>query len=224
MTSYNTGMPSWNQQSCGPFIHLLIFNKGCFRNRALVFESQCLVVTQAKHCIVLCVSITKSQSNLYWNRCIWWANSVSWAGPARFTGMARLTPCFLVKLSLCWSKGRADPLAEISVRATGISSAWLLIQTQQKLYKDTRHLSRASPIERGSQANSAGSLHINSFNSVIARQKLSWWLYSQKCLFSNARKIHDMTNFPLHRMSLDWVAKIYVFVQKTNRMVRSGIA
>ena len=46
------------------------FNKGCFGNRALVFESHCLVVTQAKHCIVFCVSMTKSQSNLYWNRCI----------------------------------------------------------------------------------------------------------------------------------------------------------
>ena len=29
-------------------------------------------------------------------------------------------------------KGRADPLAEISFRANGISSAWLLIQRQQK--------------------------------------------------------------------------------------------
>ena len=47
------------------------FNKGCLRNRALVFESHCLVVTQAKHCIVFCVSMTKSKSNLYWNRCIW---------------------------------------------------------------------------------------------------------------------------------------------------------
>ena len=28
------------------------FNKGCFGNRALVFESHCLVVTQAKHCIL----------------------------------------------------------------------------------------------------------------------------------------------------------------------------
>ena len=43
------------------------FNKGCFGNRALVIESHCLVVTQAKHCIVFCVSMTKSQSNLYWN-------------------------------------------------------------------------------------------------------------------------------------------------------------
>ena len=33
------------------------FNKGCFGNRALVFESHCLVVTQAKHCIVFCVSL-----------------------------------------------------------------------------------------------------------------------------------------------------------------------
>ena len=32
-----------------------------------------------------------------------------------------------------------DPLAEISFRATGISSACLLIQTRQKFYKDTRH-------------------------------------------------------------------------------------
>ena len=39
------------------------FNKGCFGNH-------CLVVTQAKHCIVFCVSMTKSQSNLYWNRCM----------------------------------------------------------------------------------------------------------------------------------------------------------
>ena len=46
------------------------FNKGCFGNRALIFESYCLVVTQAKHCIVFCVSMTKSRSNLYWNRCI----------------------------------------------------------------------------------------------------------------------------------------------------------
>ena len=47
------------------------FNKGCFGNRALIFESYCLVVTQAKHCIVFCVSMTKSQSNLYWNRCMY---------------------------------------------------------------------------------------------------------------------------------------------------------
>jgi len=33
------------------------FNKGCLGNRALVFESHCLVVTQAKHCIVFCVSL-----------------------------------------------------------------------------------------------------------------------------------------------------------------------
>ena len=41
------------------------FNRGCFGNRALVFESNSLVVTQAKDCIVLCVSMTKSKSNLY---------------------------------------------------------------------------------------------------------------------------------------------------------------
>ena len=46
------------------------FNKGCFGNHALVFENYCLVVTQAKHCIVFCVLMTKSQSNLYWNRCM----------------------------------------------------------------------------------------------------------------------------------------------------------
>ena len=46
------------------------FNKGFFGNHALVFENYCLVVTQAKHCIVFCVLMTKSQSNLYWNRCM----------------------------------------------------------------------------------------------------------------------------------------------------------
>ena len=46
------------------------FNKGCFGNRALVFERYCWVLTQAMHFIVFCVSMTKSQSNLYWNRCM----------------------------------------------------------------------------------------------------------------------------------------------------------
>ena len=46
------------------------FNKGCFGNRALVCESHCLVVSQAKHFIVFRISMTKSQSNLYWNRCM----------------------------------------------------------------------------------------------------------------------------------------------------------
>ena len=36
------------------------FNKDCFGNDDLVFESHFLVVTQAKHCILLCVSMTKS--------------------------------------------------------------------------------------------------------------------------------------------------------------------
>lgn len=36
------------------------FNKDCFGNYDLVFESHFLVVTQAKHCILLCVSMTKS--------------------------------------------------------------------------------------------------------------------------------------------------------------------
>ena len=130
MTSYNTGMPSWNQQSWGPFKY---------------------------------------------------GEPIQLAGLTCFTGMARLTPCFLVKLWLCRYKGRADPLAEISARATGISSASLLIQTQQKLYRDTRHLSRASPIKRGNRANRAGSLHINSFNSVIAKQKLSLRLVRRVC-------------------------------------------
>ena len=30
-----------------------------------------------------------------------------------------------------------------------------------------------------------------------AKQKLILWLYSQRCLFSNTRKVHDMTIFPL---------------------------
>ena len=36
------------------------FNKGCFGNCDLVFESHFLLVTQAKHCILFCVSMTKS--------------------------------------------------------------------------------------------------------------------------------------------------------------------
>ena len=36
------------------------FNRDCFGNDDLVFESHFLVVTQAKHCILLCVSMTKS--------------------------------------------------------------------------------------------------------------------------------------------------------------------
>ena len=48
----------------------IYFNTGCFGNRTLVFESHCLVVTQAKHFTVFCVSVTKSQSNFYWNRCM----------------------------------------------------------------------------------------------------------------------------------------------------------
>ena len=47
-----------------------MYTYNSFGNRALVFESHCLVVTQAKHCIVFCVSMAKSQSNLYWNRCV----------------------------------------------------------------------------------------------------------------------------------------------------------
>ena len=127
---------------------------------------------------------------------------------------------WFVKLWLCWYKGRADPLAEISARATGRSRQPGFLYKHNKNwigYKDD--LSRASPIKRGSRVNRAGSLHTEQFSDCETEIEL---ITSQKCLFSNARKIHDMAIFPLHRMSLDWVTKIYVFVLKTNRMVRSG--
>ena len=50
------------------------------------------MVTQAKHCIVFSVSMTKSQSNFYWNRCIpsfhslsaFWANGKQNCGLVNF--------------------------------------------------------------------------------------------------------------------------------------------
>ena len=75
-------------------------------------------------------------------------------------------------------------------------------------------MSRAIPIKRASRANRAGSIHMNSFNSAVAKQKLSLWLARSAC-FQTPENIHDMTIFPLHCLSLDWVAKIYVFVQNS---------
>ena len=74
------------------------FNKSCFGNHALVLESHCLVVTQAKHCIVFCISMTKSQSNLYWNRCIPSFHSVSafWANGKQNSGLVN----FILELFL----------------------------------------------------------------------------------------------------------------------------
>ena len=74
------------------------FNKSCFGNHALVFESHCLVVTQAKHCIVFCISMTKSQSNLYWNRCIPSFHSVSafWENGKQNSGLVN----FILELFL----------------------------------------------------------------------------------------------------------------------------
>ena len=73
-------------------------NKSCCGNHALVFESHCLVVTQAKHCTVFCVSMTKSQSNLYWNRCIPSFHSVSafWANGKQNSGLVN----FILELFL----------------------------------------------------------------------------------------------------------------------------
>ena len=74
------------------------FNKSCFGNHALVLESHCLVVTQAKHCIVFCISMTKSQSNLHWNRCIPSFHSVNafWANGKQNSGLVN----FILELFL----------------------------------------------------------------------------------------------------------------------------
>ena len=56
---------AWNSSTLYTYSY---FNKGCLGNCALVFESHDCYSSKAF--IVFCVSMTKSQGNLYWNRCI----------------------------------------------------------------------------------------------------------------------------------------------------------